>query len=286
MRAATDFEPRERSIPLPGRGGTMAALEFGPQDRPIDIVFAHANGFNARTYRTILAPLQDLRIVAPDLRGHGSTALPTSTQGRSDWRDLVEDHLALLDGLEVEDAVLAGHSLGGTVSLMTAAQVPGRVRRLVLFDPVILAAHSRTKAEQMAASAPRRRTTFPSRDAVVETYRGRGAFATWSEAALVDYVAGGFKDRPDGQVELACAPAWEGSNYAAQGHDPWPAFFAAACPIDILRAEEATTCAIDDRLDELTATGKISVRTVPGTTHFLPIERPDVVQAALSAAAR
>ena len=27
----------------------------------------------------------------------------------------------------------------------------------------------------------------------------------------------------DGGVELACAPAWEASNYAAQAHDPWKA---------------------------------------------------------------
>ena len=292
MLATIDFGPRPRSIPLPVRGGTAAALEFGPQDRPIDIVFAHANGFNAYTYRTLLAPLEDLRILALDLRGHGLSGLPTPMEGRSSWRDLVEDHLALLDLLEVEDVVLAGHSMGGTVSLLAAAERPGQVRRLVLLDPVIQSAAQQAadsrgagQARRMSVAAARRRSVYPSRDAAIEAYRGRGAFSTWPEATLADYAAGGFRDRPDGQVELACAPAWEASNYAAQDNRALEAFAAVRCRADILRAQFATTCCLDDRLDELTASGRVDLRTVPGTTHFLPIERPEAVRAALAGAA-
>jgi len=81
MTAIDEPEPRERTIPLPMRGGAMAALDLGPPDRPVDIVFSHANGFNGRTYRTILQPLAaDLRILALDLRGHGASTLPAITQ--------------------------------------------------------------------------------------------------------------------------------------------------------------------------------------------------------------
>src|SRR4051794_6447386 len=83
MDAATESEPRERMIPLPTRGGAMAALEIGPSERPVDIVFSHANGFNGRTYRTVLQPLAGtLRILALDLRGHGASTLPTVIEGR------------------------------------------------------------------------------------------------------------------------------------------------------------------------------------------------------------
>src|SRR5687768_14473986 len=71
-------------IALPGRGGTVEALELGPAGRPYDVVFSHANGFNALTYRTILAPLAaDLRILAYDLRGHGASTLPAVSAGRT-----------------------------------------------------------------------------------------------------------------------------------------------------------------------------------------------------------
>ena len=65
MDAKVEYEPRARRVALPSRGGEMALLDFGPAERPVDMVFSHANGFNARTYRSILAPLAaDLRILA------------------------------------------------------------------------------------------------------------------------------------------------------------------------------------------------------------------------------
>src|SRR5665213_1397480 len=76
----------QRKAALPSRGGEMAYLDFGPAERPVDVVFSHANGFNARTYRTILEPLAgEMRILAIDLRGHGATTLPTVIEGRDGW---------------------------------------------------------------------------------------------------------------------------------------------------------------------------------------------------------
>ena len=64
------FEFRRLTFDLPSVGGYGTAIEMGPQDRPVDIVFSHANGFNALTYRSILGPLSDrLRILAIDPRG-------------------------------------------------------------------------------------------------------------------------------------------------------------------------------------------------------------------------
>ena len=57
MDAMVGYEPRARRVALPARGGEMAVLDFGPPERPVDVVFSHAIGFNARTYRTILGPL-------------------------------------------------------------------------------------------------------------------------------------------------------------------------------------------------------------------------------------
>ena len=86
MNLTAAAEPRQRLIALPARGGAMAALEFGPTDRPVDIVFSHANGFNGRTYRSVLQPLgASLRVLALDLRGHGASTLPTMIDGRQGW---------------------------------------------------------------------------------------------------------------------------------------------------------------------------------------------------------
>jgi len=265
----------------------MAAFEFGLADRPIDLVFLHANGFNALTYRAILAPLAArLHILAIDQRGHGATTLAGEPAGRANWHDFRDDLLALLTVLDLERVVLAGHSMGGTSSLLAAAEAPERIRRLVLLDPVILPPDAAKEAAKghapLIEGARRRRTVFPSRVAALAAYRGRGAFQTWPDDMVADFVAGGFRDLPSGEVTLACDPAWEASSYASHGHDPWDAFERSVCPIRILRAERGSTCRSEGRIEDLTASGRISIETIPGTTHFLPMERPDVARAALA----
>ena len=291
MDAKVDYEPRPLRVALPSRGGEMAALDFGPPERGVDIVFSHANGFNARTYRTILSPLAaELRILAVDLRGHGATRLPTVIEGRDGWSEFREDLLAFLRAATDGPVILSGHSMGGTTSLLVAACAPERVRSLVLFDPVIMPREALTAAGEhvhspLVEGARRRRATFPSRQAALEAYTGRGAFRSWREAQIADYVQGGFRDTPEGGVTLACTPDWEASNFRTHNYDPWAAFEESRCPIDIRRAEEASTCRIDGHEAELAATGRIRIEVIPGTTHFLPMERPDVVVQALRAAA-
>ncbi|MET0272729.1 MAG: alpha/beta hydrolase [Phenylobacterium sp.] len=285
MDVRVDTPPRQRMVPLPGRGGEMATLDLGPQDRPVDVVFSHANGFNGRTYRSILAPLTDLRILAVDMRGHGATTLPAAVEGRDGWGEFRDDLLAFLAAATEGPVVLAGHSMGGTTSLLAAAAEPARVKALALFDPVIMPAEmlvGRSEENAGVAESPliqgalRRRASFDSRQAAFDAYRGRGAFKTWSDAQLADYIAAGFRETAEG-VTLTCTPEWEASNFRSHNYDPWAAFRASRCPIRILRAEEGSTA----RIDDLVPDARISVETIPGTSHFLPMERPDLVQATL-----
>ncbi len=282
-------EPRSRMIPLPTRGGEMAVLEFGPAGRPVDIVFSHANGFNGRTYRTILGPLAaDLRILALDLRGHGASTLPAVVEGRQGWLEFRDDLLALLAATCEAPAVLAGHSMGGTSSLLAAAAEPDRVRALALFDPVIFPIEAQgagTAESPLVAGAERRRATFPSRQAVFEAYHGRGAFKTWSDDQLRDYIESGFRETPAGEVILTCAPAWEASNFRTHNYDPWAAFAQTRCPIRVLRAAEGSTFRLEGRESELGADGRIQAQTIPNTTHFLPMERPQLVRDLLASCA-
>jgi len=287
MNATSDTLPRTRTIDLPARGGAMAALELGPRDRPIDIIFSHANGFNGRTYRTIVEPLAaPLRILLLDLRGHGATTLPTVIEGRQGWHEFRDDLLALVEAVAEAPVVLAGHSMGGTSSLLAAAARPERVRALALFDPVVVPLEIQRRPEMaenaLLQGALRRRATFPSKAAVIETYRGRGAFRTWSDAQLADYVEAGFRDTATGEVTLTCTPEWEASNFRTHHCDAWAAFRESRCPIRILCAEAASTFRREGHEAELAAMDRIAVETVPGTSHFLPMERPDLVRKTLA----
>lgn len=288
-------QPRRRRLPIANRWGEgeMAVLDFGPADRPVDLVFAHANGFNALTYRNLLAPLAGtLRIWAPDLRGHGGTTLPTDTTRRRGWTDHCDDLIALLETLDGPPVVLGGHSMGGTGVLLAAAERRDRVSRLVLADPVIWSRPAALafrapligrfgEAIPIVKAARRRRARFDSREQALAAYRGRGAFRHWPEAVLADYLSDGLTPEGDGFV-LTCPPEWEASNYAAQAHDPWRALRRFGGPVHILKAARASTCHVPEKPRGLS---HVTVETVPDSTHFLPMLRPDVVRDALFDAA-
>ena len=297
MDAAVFHEPRRRTIRL--TDGDLSALDFGDADRPVDIIFSHANGFNAMTYRSILAPLAaSLRILAIDQRGHGDSKLPADAEGRHDWKDLQRDLAGVLDAIGGPPVVLAGHSMGGCASVLAAAIRPARVKALVLFDPVIMplsvdlmaqlpwANTKKYREAPIATRAAARRSVFPSAAEALAAYRGRGAFKTWPDTVLADYVAGGFHERSDGQVELACTPAWESSNFTcAAGNNTWGMASRIKAPITIYRAEHGSTCRIGSGRLFLRAHPQSRLIEVSGASHFLPMERPDIVRDALLDAA-
>ena len=293
MDAALLTPPRRLSVPVNNRwgAGEMSVMDFGDPKRPVDLVFVHANGFNAATYRTLLAPLSaSLRIWAPDLRGHGRTTLPTSTEGRWSWADHRDDLTAVIDAVDGPPVVMSGHSMGGTSSLLAAAERRDQVSGLVLFDPVIWT-HAWVRAFQfpllrtlprripIVQGALRRRRLFDSREQALVAYRGRGAFKGWPEMMLADYISDGLIETDQG-FTLACAPEWEASNYAAQSHDAWKALIRLQRPVRILKAERDSTCRIgtDPRR-------QLTVETVPDSNHFFPMLKSDIVRDALFEAA-
>lgn len=257
------------------------------------MVWLHANGFNALTYRDALEPLASrLRVLAIDQRGHGGTPQVTAAADRRDALDLRDDLLAVLEAISPHrPVILAGHSLGGCVSLLAAAEAPARVRGIALFDPVILPRETAERAMRdggaaafespLVAKARMRRRQFASRNEVYESYHGRAIFERWPDAALRDYIEAGFVDASDGGVELACAPEWEAANFAAHGHDIWEAMSRIEAPVRIFRAENHSTCAVAASSEFPRPPGQVEVQTVPGATHFLPIERPQIVRQAL-----
>src|SRR5947207_1950204 len=74
------------------------------------------------------------RVIAYDARGHGQSS-PAPDRGAYGYRELVTDLLAMLDGLGLSSAVLAGASMGAHTILRLALAAPERVRGLVVITP-------------------------------------------------------------------------------------------------------------------------------------------------------
>lgn len=98
-----------------GSGIPILALHGHPGDGHCMAVFAEA--------------LQDrYRVIAPDLRGYGSSR----TRDPFVMADHLEDLLALLDELGIPQCWVLGWSLGGILAIELALRCPERVRGLVL----------------------------------------------------------------------------------------------------------------------------------------------------------
>ena len=283
-----DFPRRVIDIDVRGEPLSVSTISFGRPSAPVDVVFSHANGFNAGTYRETFEGVGlSLQILAVDQRGHGATPQRRGTEGRRDILDLRDDLLALLDALdEAKPVILSGHSIGGCVSLLAAAERPERVGGLILFDPVVLPRGRLTQSQAeefdspIARTALVRRSTFASRAEAYRIYRERTVFRGLSDLVLMDYVTG-FRDRDDGQVELSCAPAWEASNFTAHHHDVWRDLERITAPMRIFRAERDSTCALKDPAELPGHKALLEIVTTPNTTHFFPLERPEIVREAL-----
>jgi pimeloyl-ACP methyl ester carboxylesterase len=74
---------------------------------------------------------RQMRAINVDLRGHGRSG---HIQTKFSLYDLVEDAIAVLDALEIEQAFWAGLSVGGMVALRAALTHPSRVSGLVVLN--------------------------------------------------------------------------------------------------------------------------------------------------------
>jgi pimeloyl-ACP methyl ester carboxylesterase len=71
------------------------------------------------------------RLLAPDLRGFGSTEAPG--QGY-DGETFARDQIALLDALEIERVKVIGHDWGGWTAMLLGIGHPERVERMLVLD--------------------------------------------------------------------------------------------------------------------------------------------------------
>jgi pimeloyl-ACP methyl ester carboxylesterase len=97
---------------------------------------------------------------------------------------------------------------------------------------------------------------------------------------VADYVEDGFLHVGD-SVELACSPRWEASNFLAHDHSVWQALASLEVPTTIFVPEQGAACRIGDPAAPIGPPPGVTVERIACTTHFLPMERPDLVQARL-----
>ena len=108
--------------------------EWGDRSAP-PVVALHGIGGFGRRFRKLAEErlASKYRVVAPDLRGHGSSSWePPWTIATH-----VSDVLETIEDADVERAAFIGHSYGGRLILELADLDPDRIERAALLDPAI-----------------------------------------------------------------------------------------------------------------------------------------------------
>jgi pimeloyl-ACP methyl ester carboxylesterase len=114
--------------------GTLLAGEENGDGQPIVLL----HGLTAtRRYVVMGSRLLERsgrRVIAYDARGHGRSG-PAPSPDAYTYRHLSEDLLVVLDRLEIQQALLAGASMGAHTAIRFALEHPDRVAALALITP-------------------------------------------------------------------------------------------------------------------------------------------------------
>jgi pimeloyl-ACP methyl ester carboxylesterase len=117
-------------------GRTLAYTDYGDGSRIV--VLLHGLLLSQRMHEPLAKALaaRGNRVITLDLLGHGSSERPLDPQCYS-MTFFGQQVIALLDHLEVDEAVVLGTSLGANTAIEAAALAPERLRGMVIEMPVL-----------------------------------------------------------------------------------------------------------------------------------------------------
>lgn len=204
------------------------------------------------------------QVLACDLRGHGRSAAP---RGRYAIETFVDDLHALLMHLAIQRPIIVGHSLGGTIALRYAFDFPEEVAGIVVVDAGCRAEIA-TRDEYRALVVARCHD-FAAASATLRPYQSS------PHSGQADFV----------QAVLAATPApAEGvihaTHYGIITHTNTAAAAFITCPVLVLGAADMPYWPSIASWQAYVP--HAHVIGIPASGHYLMLEQPTLVNAALA----
>ncbi len=251
------------------RGNVSISYTDEGVGRPV--LLLHGHTLDRRTWLTVVPHLltAGLRVVRPDLRGHGQSDRPDFGYH---FADHAADMIALLDHLEIERTAIIGFSFGGGVALEIALTHPDRVHALGLVASVM-------------PDRPFEPVFMDSLREVAGAIHSKGVAAamteTWSDSPLF---AHSFSKPGVREAVTSIVAGFPGAEFLATRRDEvsrdWTVpdrLSEIAIPTAVMVGEHEMT-GFRGYSDE--AAGAIrgaTLEVVPDCGHLLPFEAPDAV---------
>lgn len=250
---------------------------------PGTLVFSHANGFPAGTYRLLFEHWRAAgwRVLALPRFGH-DPQYPVVSNWRPSRDELIDFVTREAPGERVH---FVGHSLGGYLSLLACCKRPDLAAGLVLVDSPILAGWRAHSVQVMKAArligrvspgrvSQSRRTHWDSAEAAHAHYASKSLFARWDPRVLADYVASGIEADPAGGARLAFRREVETKFYNTLPHHFGTLLkrHPPHCPVGFVGGRRSTEVR-QVGMAETRAVTRGRIRWLDGT-HLVPMELP------------
>lgn len=173
-----------------------------PGDGPT-LILAPGLAAGAYFYEALLDHLSPrLHVIAFDLRGRGASDRPDTGYTMADH---AADMVGAMDALNLDRVMFGGHSFGGLLTYVMAAEYPDRVERGVVIDSP--AEVDPTVMEQIQPTLDRLEMTFPSWDEYIALVKSMPYYAGWEwDPALEVFYRSDLEELPDGEVRSVCRP--------------------------------------------------------------------------------
>jgi pimeloyl-ACP methyl ester carboxylesterase len=257
-------------------GVTLALHDLGGNGPPL--LLCHPTGFHGMIWAPVAARLADVAHGwALDFRGHGDSDLPAS--GSFDWQGMADDVLAVADHLDAERIYAVGHSMGGAALFLAEEARPGTWAALWCYEPIVFQRYDglQPATNPMAQAARRRKAVFPDRATAALNYVSKPPLDAVDPDALEAYVSHGFRDLPDGTVELKCAPETEARIFEGNmSQDPFSRLESVACPTTVAASGDGSPPAqVASVVAEALPQGRFE--RFSQLTHFGPMEDPGAI---------
>lgn len=266
-------------------GATIRIRQHGSPAAP-RLVLSHGNGLAIDGYFPFWGPLRDrYEVVVFDFRNHGHNPLH-GAEGHT-WPNFVTDMETVWHAInrELGRKPSAGlfHSLSGVTAAMHALKYGRRFDTLVLFDPPVYPREGhpiqflqQNDKESLASRAARRPERYDDPMQLARQFARR--FKNWMTDGYELMARATLRhDRARGDWILACPREYEAHVFGS-GANPnlWPQMARCPVPVKLVCGDPSLEDVMPPALigQAMAEELKLPYEAIPGTTHFLQIERP------------
>ena len=253
-------------------------LDFGDtrvspgEDARPKMLCLHGGAAQAHWFDFVVAPfLEDYRVLSLDLRGHGD-----SDWGPPDeysYLDFANDTGAFINALGIGPVVLAGHSMGGMVAVVTAAEYPDAVDKLVVIDSMMRMSEARAAA--LRGIGEHKGKGFESRQAYVYGFKIRPETVSASSNVIRHMAATSCRQFDDGLWRNKFDRNVYARRHPIDGYAYWARVPTKETPALVIAGgnSDRITPEVRDRLS--TVHPGVTVTTVKHAGHHVTLDNPE-----------